>query len=574
MIIDSLIYVFEADARPVQEATNNIEKGIEDTEKSMQSLEAQTKKTAEVASAGFNKLKLASVAMAGLVAHRLQAMIEAQADYVSDLGTLSEASGIAVSDLDAFGGAIKRLGGNQQTAVQQLANLNMALGKAAIASGGPAAKAFASLGVSIRDANGESRQAIDVLGDIADAIQGMDNATAQATLAEIGIADAQVISTLYKGRAEIERLVSAQKNLGRVSKDNVERANKLKEAQLKLTESWDLVKTRLTFAFMPTMTKVLELMNKFVFWVKDHSALVVGFVGVLAGAIATKLIPAAFVGARALWTMAAPILPFVALGAIIGLLADDIKHFVEGNDSMIGRLAEKWPIIGEWAKGLYSIVSGVLKLLSGDFEGFWDDIVEGFSRLIGFLIGFWKDVFGVLGKAAIFVGEWFAGIYNDVVDSLSQWFDSIISAITSKTADIWDAITAPFVRAYDYIAAIIEKIKTAISGITDVAGGLVSGVTDTIKRPFEKVKGFFGGSVGTIDTATAQIASAAMAPVNSVTSSSISNSSRRVSQSVEVGAITIQTQATDTKGIARDIKSELTKALDSLQIETASGVAL
>ena len=62
--------------------------------------------------------------------------------------------------------------------------------------------------------------------------------------------------------------------------------------------------------------------------------------------------------------------------------------------------------------------------------------------------------------------------------------------------------------------------------------------------------------------------------MNSTTSSAISNSTRTTNETnIQVGQVTVQTQATDAKGISQSVGGELKGQLKQLEAETSSGVA-
>ena len=62
-------------------------------------------------------------------------------------------------------------------------------------------------------------------------------------------------------------------------------------------------------------------------------------------------------------------------------------------------------------------------------------------------------------------------------------------------------------------------------------------------------------------------------PMNAVSSNAISNSSNSSSETnVQVGQVTVQTQATDSQGISQAIGGDLSAQLKNLEAETATGV--
>lgn len=73
--------------------------------------------------------------------------------------------------------------------------------------------------------------------------------------------------------------------------------------------------------------------------------------------------------------------------------------------------------------------------------------------------------------------------------------------------------------------------------------------------------------------AQAQLDQAAANPMNSVTSNAISNASNTHTETnVQVGQVTVQTQATDAQGISQSIGGGLKDELKNLQADSASGV--
>ena len=218
----------------------------------------------------------------------------------------------------------------------------------------------------------------------------------------------------------------------------------------------------------------------------DHAMFVVGFFGAIAAVVAAIYLPAMIAAAAA--TLAAT-WPIIAIGAAIALAAaafaliyDDIMNFIDGNDSMIGNMMEKYPLVKTLVMG----------------------IVEAFK--------FMGDVVGA------------------VFSSLILGFQQVI----------------------DFISL----------GISQIASGISS------------VAGFFGiGGDVDVSGANAQMAAASANPMNAVSSNAISNTANNNKETnVQVGQVTVQTQATDSQGISQAIGGDLSAQLKNLEAETATGV--
>ena len=85
---------------------------------------------------------------------------------------------------------------------------------------------------------------------------------------------------------------------------------------------------------------------------------------------------------------------------------------------------------------------------------------------------------------------------------------------------------------------------------------------------------FFGiGGDVDVNGANAQMAAASANPMNAVSSNAISNTANNNKETnVQVGQVTVQTQATDSQGISQAIGGDLSAQLKNLEAETATGV--
>lgn len=181
------------------------------------------------------------------------------------------------------------------------------------------------------------------------------------------------------------------------------------------------------------------------------------------------------------------------------------------------------------------------------------------------------------------VGAAFALIYDDIMNFI-KGNDSFIGQIFEKYPAIADlvfflidafkslggAIVDAIVGAWDVVKPILgligDAIGAIISGISKV-GGAANWVAGAL--------GFGKGAGGSVEQGQGALASANANPMNSTTSSAISNQGNVKSESnVSIGQVTVQAGgATDARGIAAALPSELPKQIKNLKSETATGVA-
>ena len=522
-LLENFFLVFKADTSQADAGLDSARKKSDDLINSISDADAAAQK------AGASFKSMAMGALGGLAAaFSVGAAINgafARADNIRAIEQTSDAIGAAIEDVDAFGKAAEAMGGDAQGARDSLTYMAEKMGEAMTDVESGAAKAFKALGVGLKNTDGSSKDAISGILDLAGAVEGLDRSAAVFKIKELGITDNRTVEMVLKGRQELERMLRVQKEQGVVSKESAENARKLTEAMGALQGGLRSAGNGFLDSIIPALTKVIEWLGKGVSWMQENKNFVIGFFGAIAAVVAAIYLPAMIAAAAA--TIAAT-WPFIAIGAAIAVAAaafaliyDDVMNFIEGNDSFIGQVFEKYPMVE-------SIVMSLLDV----FKALWDTLIVG-AQQIGNVVtlGFQQVISGI--KAAI-------DYLTEAYSAIQGFVDSSLSAFQGMA----DGISAIF-------SFIVDTVKSSMSFVTDGIDKIKSGVSG--------VAGFFGigGDNGdAMNAASQQISSAASAPSNGVTSSAISNSANRSSEtSVQVGQVVVQTQATDAAGISKDVGS-------------------
>lgn len=134
-------------------------------------------------------------------------------------------------------------------------------------------------------------------------------------------------------------------------------------------------------------------------------------------------------GAAALLAQAKALLLPIAIAALIvilGLLVDDFQAFFDGQNSAIGELVKKWPILGEIIYGLRDAYNAAVEGLS-DFFLFWmetwEKIKKAAADVPGSLEALWSEFTTNLkrdvGELGDDISELFLGIVKDAAKKLS-----------------------------------------------------------------------------------------------------------------------------------------------------------
>lgn len=495
-----------------------------------------------------------------------------RAGDIKQLAQTADSLGVAVENLDAFGKAAEQAGGDAQGARDSLTDMAEKIGEAFSDAESGAAKAFKALGISVKDADGKAKDSLTGFLDLAEAVEGLDKSTAVFKIKELGITDNKSVDMILKGRKELERMIAVQKEQGVVTKEMAERAGKLTDTLAALKGSVSSASNGFLDSMIPALTKVFEWLKIVVDWAGEHKDLVVGFFVAIATIVTAAYLPAMIAAAAA--TLAAT-WPIIAIGAAIAVAAaafaliyDDIMNFIDGNESFIGQIFEKYPMV-------QAIVMQIIDI----FKFMFDTLVTGAKQIGEFVTaGFLQVVAGI--KFAI---DYLAEAYGSIsgfVDASVKAFQSMGEGIAAVFRFIVDTVKSSLA----FVTAGIDKIKGVVSKVAGVVGINVGSEQSPAENQAARPSGS-GQDASDVpmldDVAMARqglpaandaLLAASATPMNGVTSSAISNTTTKNSETnVQTGDIIVQTQATDAQGISQDIGGSLKGELKGMTAEFATG---
>lgn len=539
-LLDTLLLVFKADTSQADAGLDSARKKSDELIDSLRNTDAVAAKT------GASLKAMAAGALGGLAAaFSLGAAISgafARADNIRAIEQTSDAIGASIENVDAFGKAAEAMGGDAQGARDSLTDMAEKMGEAMSDVESGASKAFKSLGISLKSADGSTKDAISGMLDLASAVEGLDRSAAVFKIKELGITDNRTVEMILKGRQELERMLRVQKEQGVVTKEAAENARKLTEATGSLKNMISSAGASFLDSIIPALTKVIEWLGKGVSWMQDNKDFVIGFFGSIAAVVTALYLPA--MASAAIATLAAT-WPLLLIGAAIAaaaaafaLIYDDIMNFVDGNESFIGQVFEKYPMVEK-----------IVMTLIDAFRQMWQILITGAQQVGDFVTAGFQQVIAGIKAAVDYLSEAYGAITGFVDSSLAS-FQSLSDGISAIFAFIVETVKG----SLSFVTAGIDKIKSGVSGVAGFFG--------------------FGDSSSAMQSASQQIGAASSAPSNGVSSSAISNMANSSSETnVQVGQVVVQTQATDAQGISRDVGSELQSQLKNLEHESATGVA-
>lgn len=560
-LLDELLIRIVSDTSGVDRGIDQSTKKADGLTNSLKDSETQANSTG-AAMASFAAKALGALTAVLSVGNAISGAVN-RAQMVGELSRTSEALGIAIEDLDAFGKAAERAGGDAQGARDSLTDMAEALGEALSDKESGRAKAFQALGVAITDTNGKAKDGLTGILDLASAVEGLDKSAAVFKIKELGITDNRTVELILKGRKELERLLAVQKAQGVVTKEAAERARVFNDGLAALRGASSNAANSFFDSIIPALTKVVEWLTKVVDWASEHKDVIVGFFIAIATIVTALYLPAMIAAAAATLAATWPLLLIVAaitaVGVAFALVYDDIMNFIDGNDSFIGQIFDKYPMIEK-----------IVMTLIEAFKQFWNILMTGAAQVGGFVTAAFLQIVAGIKVAVDYLAEAYGSfsqfsadvvsVFQGLGDTVSSIFSAIVDAVKASIGFVMDSIN----KVKNAGNAFAGFLGFGDEGAPGNAGPLPSGSgQDPLDVPGND----------SIALANRAIGSASSSPLNGVSSSAISNSTQTRNSTVEIGQVTVNSQATDAQGVAKDMNSELSSQLKNLEHESATGVA-
>lgn len=523
-ILDTWVTVFQSD-------TKSVDDGNKKATLSADALIAKLKSTddaaAHVGGSMSSMIAKATGALAGFLAASASVNgVFESANMIVALQQTSDALGETIENVDAFGKAAQAAGGDAQGARDSLTDLAEKMGEAMSDAESGAAKAFKTLGLGLKGVDGNAKGAVQGMLELAGAVEKLPKNEAVFKIKELGVTDNRTVEMLLKGRKELERLLEKQKEQGVVTKENAEQAIKFKASWTELTAGFERAGLSISTQLMPYFIKAIDALTVGFNWLEDHKDLITGFFIAIGTAVAVFYVPPMLAAAAA--TLAAT-WPIIAIAAVIGLAAaafaliyDDIMNFIDGNDSLIGQMVEKYPMVKVLVEG----IATAFKFLGQMASDVWRAITVGFQQMLDFILTGIKQIASGVSTVATFFG--IGGGDDEQAGPKEPTGRARASGSGQDASDI--------------------------PGNESIPPGKVAAL---------------GVAAG-----QQQLAAAGASPLNSTTSNAISNanSSSKVENNLSVGELNVNApQATDANGIAQASTGALDKQLKSMQESSANG---
>lgn len=360
-----------------------------------------------------NDLTSAGQAMSGLsmaaaaVVASIGAMTVKSGIWADDLNTMAKIYHISTDELQKYAAAADLVDVDVETIAKSHVKLAKSMASAADGTGATA-DAFAKLGVSVTDSNGELRSSDEVWQDVIKALGNVENETERDTLAMqlMGKSAAKLNPLIEDGGKTYENVAKTMQKYGLdfIDQDTLNRANEFNDSldTIKMigATTFQQLGTQLAAYLAPVLEKVVDLVGRLANWFLQLSPETQTLITIIAGVVA----------------VAAPLL--IGLGKIAFAISSII--------SLIGVIG---PAIGALVSGPFLAIIAVIGAV----------IAVGVT-----LYKHWDQI----KAAAVSLGKKISDVWNNIKSATSRAWEAVKNAMVS-----------PFEWAKEKISNIIDSIR-------------------------------------------------------------------------------------------------------------------
>lgn len=259
-VIDSLVLEFGLDhrqfTRSEQEVLAQLKKLEDEATKTGRSVEREQTKVNNLF-AGFRREMLGTLSLL-LGGYGIKEFIGYISNLDASTGRLARTMNMSASELSAWQGAAKQVGGSAESITSTLQGMTQDMNKFMLTGQGTLASVLRPLGISLFDNNKQLKTASQLFLELADAVKGMDPARAAAFLQMIPGMNQDSINLILEGRRAIEGMIEAQRELGATTAMSAEQAAAYQREIAKLdTAATNFGRNMLMFV-APSITKAMN----------------------------------------------------------------------------------------------------------------------------------------------------------------------------------------------------------------------------------------------------------------------------------------------------------------------------
>lgn len=407
------------------EATKKLGVNVDDVARKSENMGAGLKSAASKGMASLDSLigmasKLAGMLGVGLSIKGLASTYLDEAKALKEYGDSINAN---IEDVQAWETAVKNAGGNSEDFKKSLVSMSNDLKATAETGNGKMLPFLNNLGIRVKEAAGKTKQAMDILPELADKFEKLAPDKAKSLGEKMGI-DKGTIELLLKGKKATEEAVKAGKAHLKYTKADMEAAKRANDALDKMKDSFMSLAMRAISPIIPLVAKFAEVMQKVADWIEDNREAVIAFFVALGIVLTAKAIPAFIKLGMAVSKAFGPLTLIAAIIAALAIAFDELWAFASGGDSVLERMMVNLGMSREAIEKVRDVVKSVI----GFFVDLWDALTgdpESAEAAWGRVKATWEEAISFFKGIIETVKSYFTELFTNVANTIKEKIEAI-----------------------------------------------------------------------------------------------------------------------------------------------------
>lgn len=379
-----------------------------------------------------------------------------------DLVTLSKQTGIATDELQKM----KYASDLVDVSVEEITGAMTKMKKNMASTSKDTQAAFAQIGVSVTDANGQLRNTTDVFYEVLQGLSGIKNETERDIVAMqlFGKSADQLAGIIDDGGESLKSLGQEAQDLGLImSEDTLSSLNDVNDSidKLKAKANGEIAQSgaKAMEALMPVFEKVLDAMSKALDYIGSLDADQIKMIATLLAVVAS-ISPVA-----------------KAISNVTGLIS-----------TLTGTVIPKViTICGKLTGTVLPKVMSVLKMFPGL------GITAAIIALVALIATKGDEIQKIVNKVCDFVKN----LLNNLMNWLNNHGLNVLGSFVKTIIGLIDNLKSILNGIIDFIRGVFTgDWKRAWSGVVEILTGLFGGIKTLLKAPINAVIGMINGIIG------------------------------------------------------------------------------
>jgi len=507
-VLETFYFLFEGDAK-------KLNKGLEDSKKVTKDVEQSLYKVDNLAKNLGNSLLNIGKTFAGAFAFtKVAEGVKNQIESIKSLSISSKQFGIEINELDALGKSLEAVGGYSYSAPYYIQAFGAAL-KDTSEPINKAQEALTKLGIDFLDSKGEIRGFVDMMPDLASAFEHLDSDQAGQLAFSLGL-DWSTVRLLSQGSDKVKELMGNASKYGKIEKSFLDDIKVYSALWRDINLAIEAMYRKLASLILPYLNKIIGVVRNIFDKIATNLDYMQYAIGVSLVAAVLKFRGALIRTATAALVSFAPLFLTFGTIALIAAIIEDIVVYLRGGNSITGELVKKWPFLGDVIQGISEVFLKIVNL----------------AKKLGELLG------GEVGRLLIKV------ILSPLISAL--W---LVEQILDKIQFIVD-VFAPLIKGlFSFVGDEVKNSKFSMEVVNESKNGAISRFGNKFKH-----KEYLSDL-----NRKSQVAPIAALNGNSIstTNNLEGNSSSTKEVNFKIDNITINSQATDSQGLATSFDQAL-----------------